>query len=345
MGFTKIDIMFNQTDHYGNVLVADEIQEGLYAIRLKQADEARYRELGQLQEMEEGFRYMKMEKEEDKLYKTKAWSIHAKILGFCTEVVYVTDVARYSITAKKAKAVGTLASYENTSNTTKAIVPIRHWTIEWNDQKQEKLLYRLGYEWFDELKGEFDKPYMQQLGTFVSQRRKQVTVYPGRGEMFKAFQTTPFMDVKVVILGQEPYNDGSANGLAFAINNGTIPVPRSLENINRELENDVHDGFSLFKRTSLEEWTSQGVLMLNSCLSVEAGKPTSHSRIGWQKFTASAIKALVNRPGKPLVFILWGNPVIDTLRPYLQDTKHLILSASDPSLVKPSDFFGCKHFT
>jgi len=157
-------------------LEAEQIQEGLYAIRLKQADESRFRELGQLQEMELGFRYMKMEKEEDKLYKTKAWSIHAKILSFCTEVVYVTDMARYTISTKEAKSHGFLASYENTSNTTKAIIPIRYWNIEWNDSKREKILKRLGYEWFDELKGEFDKPYMQQLGAYIQNRRKQVTV-------------------------------------------------------------------------------------------------------------------------------------------------------------------------
>lgn len=346
MSFTKIDLMFNQTDHYGNVLEANEIQEGQYAVRLKQANEQRFRELGQLQETESGFRYLKNEKEEDKLYKTKAWSVHAKILGFCDEVVYVTNKARYRISAKEAKKHSTLASFDNTSNTTKAIIPIRHWEVELNDPKQERILNYLGYEWFDELKDEFSLPYMQQIGAFIAKRRKQTIVYPERDKMFRAFKQTPFMDVKVVIIGDEPYRDGSANGLAFGINPETVTVCQALQNINTELENDIYQGFSLFKRTTLEEWSSQGVLLLNTCLSSESSKYALHANIGWQKFTATVVQRLINRAGKPIVFMLWGERAYEIFHSLISNTKNLILFSIYPGEAKEKPgYFGCKHFS
>lgn len=326
MSFTKIDIMFNNTDRYGNVLVAEEVQEGLYNVRLKQANEARYRELGQLQEMETGFQYVKMEKEEDRLFKTKAWSIHSRIISFCSEVLYITDKARYRISTKKAISFGIQASYQATSNTTKTIVPIRHWEIEWGDRKEAVFINRFGYEWFDELKEEFSQPYFSQIGKFIAQRREVANVYPGRDEMFKAFKITPFLDVKVVILGDEPYNNGSANGLAFGITPETLTIPALLQGINDAVEQDVYDGFSLFKRTTLEEWARQGVMLLNINLSTEEGK--KHQQLGWQRFTFKAIQKLSMRPGKPIVFILLNFSYTAFLEKILSGTNHLVLSAN-----------------
>ena len=196
--------------------------------------------------------------------------------------------------------------------------------------------------WKNALAGEFEKPYFASLVRFLHQEKAAgKVIYPPGGEIFRAFDLTPVDQVKVVILGQDPYHGpGQAMGLSFSVPDG-IPAPPSLKNIFQEIETDL--GVKMSGRPNLEGWARQGVLLLNSVLTVEAGQPTSHSRIGWQEFTDAVIKYLsANRSG--IVFLLWGRYAADKAS-LIDSTKHHVLIAAHPSPLARGAFFGCKHFS
>ena len=157
-----------------------------------------------------------------------------------------------------------------------------------------------------------------------------------------SFNTTPFDEVKVVIIGQDPYpNEGQAHGLCFSVQDG-VPFPRSLVNIFSELQNDV--GFQIPKSGNLEKWAKQGVLLLNATLTVRAHEPGSHQNHGWETFTDSAIRQLSEQK-QSLIFLLWGNYAINKST-LIDKSKHFILTAPHPSPLSASrGFFGCKHFS
>ena len=166
-------------------------------------------------------------------------------------------------------------------------------------------------------------------------------IYPPGGQIFRAFDLCPLPDVKVVILGQDPYHGpGQAMGLSFSVPDG-VPAPPSLRNIFKEIEDDL--GVRMSGRPNLESWARQGVLLLNAVLTVRAGEPTSHSGIGWQEFTDAVIRCISDRC-EGVVFMLWGNyarskaPLIDT-------RKHVVLQAAHPSPLARGAFFGCRHFS
>jgi len=196
--------------------------------------------------------------------------------------------------------------------------------------------------WKSALAEEFGKPYFESLVRFLHQEKASGRViYPPGSLIFNAFNLTPLPNVKVVILGQDPYHGpGQAMGLSFSVPDG-IPAPPSLKNIFREIETDL--GVRMSGRTNLEPWARQGVLLLNSVLTVEAGQPTSHSRIGWTEFTDAVIRTLSARRSG-LVFLLWGrfaqekSALIDTSR-------HHVLMAAHPSPLARGAFFGCRHFS
>lgn len=197
--------------------------------------------------------------------------------------------------------------------------------------------------WKEVLAGEREKLYFKDLISFVETRRAEgVIVYPPNAEVFNALHLTPFADVKVVILGQDPYHGPrQAHGLCFSVQKG-VPPPPSLVNIFKELHQDL--GISPPKHGCLEKWATQGVLLLNAVLTVEAGKPESHAQKGWEQFTDRVIQELnMHRSG--IVFLLWGSyaqkkgAMIDT-------TKHTVLKAPHPSpLSAHRGFLGCRHFS
>jgi len=196
--------------------------------------------------------------------------------------------------------------------------------------------------WKEVLDEEFQKPYFQQIKQFLVQEKKDGNaVYPPGPLIFNAFNLTSFDEVKVVILGQDPYHGrGQAHGLCFSVPDG-IPQPPSLVNIFKELHDDL--GIPIPRSGNLEKWAGQGVFLLNAFLTVQAGKPASHSKIGWQDFTNSVIHKLSeHRTG--LVFLLWGKFAQD--KEVLIDTsRHHVLKAAHPSPYSVSGFFGCKHFS
>ena len=192
------------------------------------------------------------------------------------------------------------------------------------------------------LKQEFEEPYFYEIKSFLIQEKRQYIVYPPSQLIFNAFNLTPFDKVKVVILGQDPYhNVGQAHGLAFSVPNGIMPPP-SLKNIFKELQSDI--GMPIPTNGNLESWAREGVLLLNSCLTVRANNPASHQGIGWQRSTDAAINALSEKK-EHIVFLLWGNYAI--AKEKLIDTrKHLVLKTVHPSPLSANrGFFGCRHFS
>ncbi len=197
--------------------------------------------------------------------------------------------------------------------------------------------------WKELLQPEFEKKYFENLVLFLKQEKQnKKVIYPQGQHIFHAFEKTPFDQVKVVILGQDPYHGaGQAHGLCFSVPENITPPP-SLKNIFKELYNDLK--IPPPNHGNLEKWAEQGVLLLNATLTVEDGKAASHSNIGWQTFTDKVIE-IINLQKEKIVFILWGNFAKQKMA--LIDTqKHYVLTAAHPSpLSAHSGFFGCKHFS
>ena len=196
--------------------------------------------------------------------------------------------------------------------------------------------------WQEVLQPEFDKPYFESLVGFVKQEYASRTIFPPAGQIFNAFNTCPFNNVKVVILGQDPYHGpGQAHGLCFSVNDG-IPFPPSLQNIFKEITSDL--GIPAPKTGNLTRWAEQGVLLLNATLTVRASQAGSHQGKGWEEFTDSVIK-IISEKSENVVFILWGSYAIKK-KALINASKHCILTAPHPSpLSSYRGFFGCKHFS
>lgn len=196
--------------------------------------------------------------------------------------------------------------------------------------------------WKKELHDEWSKDYFVRLTNFVRNEYATKQIFPPGRQIFAAFNATPFNEVKVVILGQDPYHDvGQANGLCFSVNDG-IQFPPSLRNIFQEVHNDI--GSPIPQSGDLTRWAKQGVLLLNATLTVEAHKAASHQRQGWEQFTDEVISHLSNHR-QNLVFILWGSYAISK-RSLIDPDKHLILTSVHPSpLSAYRGFFGNKHFS
>jgi uracil-DNA glycosylase len=200
---------------------------------------------------------------------------------------------------------------------------------------------RLPPSWKAVLADEFTKPYFQRLHEFVAAERKTHMVYPPEADVYNAFTYTPYDEVKVLLLGQDPYHgEGQAHGLCFSVRPGVKPPP-SLMNIFKELHHDL--GCKIPNNGCLIPWAKQGVMLLNAVLTVRAHEPNSHKDKGWETFTDAAIRALTARPD-PVVFMLWG--AYAQKKKKLMDTdKDVALTAAHPSPLSASKFFGSKPFS
>lgn len=198
-------------------------------------------------------------------------------------------------------------------------------------------------DWQEALKDEFKQPYYRELYHFVREEYSTTTVYPPADDIFNALHFTPLNEVKVVILGQDPYhNVHQAHGLCFSVLPDQPEIPPSLQNIYKELQSDM--GCKIPNNGYLEKWARQGVLMLNTVLTVRAHQANSHQNKGWEQFTDAIIRE-VNKIDRPVVYLLWGRPAQSKI-PMLTNPKHLILKAPHPSpLSAYRGFFGCKHFS
>ena len=197
-------------------------------------------------------------------------------------------------------------------------------------------------DWAPVLKAEYAKPYYRKLYDFIHREYATQTVYPPSGDIFNALHLTPLSDVKVVIIGQDPYHEpGQAHGLCFSVQKG-VEIPPSLQNIYKELHEDI--GFKIPDHGCLTPWAKQGVLLLNAVLTVRAHAAASHRGKGWEEFTDAIIRE-VNKVDHPVVFLLWGS-FARSKAAMLDNPKHLVLEAPHPSpLSAYRGFFGCRHFS
>ena len=197
-------------------------------------------------------------------------------------------------------------------------------------------------EWERALHEEFSKEYYKNLFFFIRKQYSETIVYPKADEIFTAFHLTPLEKVKVVILGQDPYhNEGQAHGLCFSVK-PQVAIPPSLENIYKELHDDL--GCKIPSHGCLTSWAKQGVLLLNTVLTVQAHKPMSHRGVGWEEFTDAVIRRL-NDEREHIVFMLWG-AYAQKKGTFIDRTRHCVLTAPHPSpLSADRGFFGCKHFS
>jgi uracil-DNA glycosylase len=200
----------------------------------------------------------------------------------------------------------------------------------------------IGSDWDELLKDEWEKPYFQQLTKFLAdESARGIQIYPALNDVFNALKYTPYSEVKVVIIGQDPYiNHGEAHGLAFSVNPG-VKIPPSLINIYRELQSDI--GCNIPGHGCLTDWAKQGVLLLNTLLTVEHGKSRSHVGKGWETFTNRILELVDNKP-TPVVFMLWGQYAQQKML-LIKHKHHLLLLAAHPSPLAGGRFFGCKHFS
>ena len=201
---------------------------------------------------------------------------------------------------------------------------------------------KIEQSWKSALADEFGKPYFESLVRFLrAEKAAGKVIYPPGSQIFRAFDLTPVSEVKVVILGQDPYHGpGQAHGLSFSVPSG-VPAPPSLKNIFKEIESDL--GVRMSGYPDLENWARQGVLLLNAVLTVQASQAASHGKIGWQEFTDAVIRYISDNC-EGVVFMLWGN-FARTKAELIDNSRHLVLEAAHPSPLARGAFFGCRHFS
>lgn len=201
---------------------------------------------------------------------------------------------------------------------------------------------KIAADWQEILQPEFDKPYFEQLTQFVRAEYGATTVYPAGRNIFRAFDKCPFSELKVVIIGQDPYHGvGQANGLCFSVNDG-VPFPPSLQNIFKEIQSDL--GTAVPQSGNLDRWAEQGVLLLNSVLTVRAHEAASHAGRGWEQFTDAVVRT-INERKQGVVYMLWGS-YAQRKGQVVDSSKNFVLKSVHPSpLSVYRGFFGCKHFS
>ena len=204
-------------------------------------------------------------------------------------------------------------------------------------------MVNIGNDWDKLLEEEFQSEYYLKIREFLKKEYSSARIFPDMYNIFNALKLTSYEDTRVLLLGQDPYHgEGQAHGLAFSVNKG-IKIPPSLVNIYKELKTDI-EGFEIPSHGYLENWAKQGVLLLNTSLTVRSGEANSHSKIGWSIFTDRIIE-LLNKREKPVVFLLWGGNA-RAKASLITESRHLVLQAAHPSpLSAYNGFFGCKHFS
>lgn len=204
-------------------------------------------------------------------------------------------------------------------------------------------MFLITKNWYEKLKEEFDSDKYKNLESWLNNEYKTKTIYPSPEKVFKALNLVKFDDVKVVIIGQDPYhNPNQAHGLSFSVEKD-IAIPPSLQNIYKELQSDI--GCYIPNNGNLTKWAKQGILLLNSVLTVEKNKPNSHKNKGWEQITSKVVE-LLNRRDEPVIFLLWGNNA-KTIGKNIDTSKHYVLTAVHPSPMSANQggWFGCRHFS
>jgi len=307
--------------------------------------------------------YHKYEEEKNIFRNTNSWTINYTIFQQVDHIIYETLKDVYQIPKARAAEFGEVIKFQEK----KINIPL----IYWDKRKQliDKVELRrrnlLGDSWYEVLKDVLNSEYMIKIGNYLRDRRTKTIVYPDEDKVFRAYKFSSFIHTKVVILGQDPYHDGSANGLAFGFKDDSKKRPaKSLDVIFKEVERDCYNGMHLDFDNTLIPWAQQGVLLLNTVLTVERGKPKSHDEMGWQRFIKITIYELLKDPA-PKVYMLWGNDAINLFETVFQALKvkgfkldhSLVLKARHPAADLyaadqfgntapdfPNTYAGCRHF-
>jgi uracil-DNA glycosylase len=297
----------------------------------------------------------------DLLKKYQAWVIEESMLDTVDQLTIKVEEENgtiysdsYSFTTNRDSISniitnGKTKKVKDEKGISKYILPLSLFNVETNNETERKKIQQLGPEWYFKLRGEFHKPYMKKLSFFLKEERSKHVIYPASPDVFRALRITPFSEVNVIAIGQNPYHNGLADGLAFSSLNELV-IPKSLQNIFKEIENDVYDGFMLDTNPKLDRWAKQGVLLINTSLTVREGEAESHFNEGWEIFTAEIISRLyeVNRP---MIWMLWGKEAQSSFDSVIAkygkiNEAHLVLRAAHPSPLSASrGFFGCRHFS
>eukprot|EP01114_Cavostelium_apophysatum_P017940 TRINITY_DN5437_c0_g1_i1.p1 TRINITY_DN5437_c0_g1~~TRINITY_DN5437_c0_g1_i1.p1 ORF type:complete len:322 (-),score=52.46 TRINITY_DN5437_c0_g1_i1:43-1008(-) len=256
---------------------------------------------------------------------------------------HVTEEMRARMEANKQRAL--LIREQKKAEELKKLqaIPAAKQEVQKNENTTPLLDQLIDPGWKEALGEEIKKPYFAKILSFLDEQKAAgKVVYPPDRDVFNAFNFTPLDNVKVVILGQDPYHgQGQGHGLSFSVRKG-VAVPPSLKNIFQELSTDI-PGFQIPQHGSLEQWARDGVMLLNASLTVEASKANSHASCGWQQFTDAAIK-IINDRKKNVVFILWGK-VAQEKGKVINSSKHCVLKAAHPSPYSSDKFWGCKVFS
>jgi uracil-DNA glycosylase len=297
----------------------------------------------------------------DLLRKYQAWTLYEDVLDIADTFIFKVEEENgtrypdiYSFTISRTDIIAyrkltTSKTIKDQTGFKKIILPLSLFKVETNNESANKKIKQLGVEWYFKLRGEFHKQYMKDLSATLQQERLKYVIYPASPDVFRALRITPFSSVNVVAIGQNPYHNGLADGLSFSSLNPLV-IPASLQNIFKEIENDVYGGLMLDIDPVLDRWARQGVLLINTSLTVREGDAESHFDIGWETFTSEIISKLyeVNRP---IVWLLWGKQAEASFDAIIAkfgkiNENHLVLRAAHPSPKSASfGFFGCKHFS
>jgi uracil-DNA glycosylase len=330
----KFQILLNQGDTRGDKISLEE-KENRLLIFFKQADEKRTRQVGEiLVDGENEFTYYKMEDESQIFNKNNGWSVMKIIAKEVGEIIYETPLAKYSISRKDAFEQADQYGWDPIGLGKKLFIPVRFWTVQWKDKKLQKNVERMGYSWARKIGDEFDKNYMRELSQRLYQRSRVTQIYPDLKELFTAFKLTPFDQVKVCVIGDEPYQDEKATGLAYSYPGEHTSYPKEIEHILLAVENDVYeDQLMLDPNRDLTRWAEQGVLLLNSSLSAEYNKPGLHKQGDlWKQFIQRVISELDKR-SSPTIFLLFGEEAWQ-YEGMIDHNKNLVIREKDPKTYK-----------
>lgn len=309
----RLEILLNAVDRNGKKLIYKPEDDHKIYLDI----DGSIRCLGRILFDKSGVLYSKMEDERNIFRKTNSWSINYSILPHVDLIHYESNTHDYTITRERAIEFGEFFHFQDTTEL-KLYVPLKYWEKRHKGlasvyPKEFRHRNLIGDSWYDKLKATMQSPLIEYISKYLKQRRTEVVVYPESDRVFRAFKLCTFEHTKIVILGQSPYHDGTASGLAFGyLNEAKKNYDKSLELVYKEIENTVYNGLHLDHDYSLENWARQGVLLLNAVLTVEKGKALSHSitaqnpnGIGWERFTKIVLFELM-KDTTPKVFILWG---------------------------------------
>lgn len=359
----RLKFLLESKDNQGRGMYFDTYDSKLYLTE----DKSEPKCIGRIAVGSNNILYTKFEDEKNIFRKTNAWSINYQVLKHVDHVHYETRTHDYHINKERVLEYGKFLHFSETTEK-KIYVPLEYWESIHKGLKninpvEHRLRLLFGNSWYEVLKNSLNSPFMQNLAKWVNERRKVVEVYPAKEDVFRAFKHCPFYHVKVVILGQDPYyTPNTADGLAFSFKGGLKQgSEKSLEVILKEIEDDCYNGCKVEKDYNLVGWAKQGVFLLNTCLTVEKGKPASHSKIGWQTFTNFVLVKLLQDPS-PKVFLIWGNHAKTVINNALTSVgnvnNHLIIRGNHPAsdlykrnegmqLIEdyPNTFIGGRYFS